>query len=134
MNGLPQSNVWLVVEDDDNDFLLFRRACSLAVDPVPLIYREANGNGAKAFLISNPTKAKLVVSDLKMPQCNGFQLLEWVRQHPSLKQLRFVILSSSGAEHDIKTCRLLGADDYFVKPSGLKRLAEVIKKLDQSIQ
>jgi CheY-like chemotaxis protein len=88
MDELAQSNLWLVVEDDDNDYFFFRRACSFALDPVPLIHREVNGNGAKAFLISNPAKAKLVVSDLNMPEVNGFELLEWVRQHPSLKQLR----------------------------------------------
>jgi hypothetical protein len=57
---------WLVVEDDDNDFLLFRRACSSGLNPPPTLHRETDGI-AKGFVISHSERPKLVISDWKMP-------------------------------------------------------------------
>jgi CheY-like chemotaxis protein len=120
---------WLVVEDDDNDFLLFRRACSFALNPPPTIHRETDGIRAENFLTCNSEKPELVISDLKMPQMNGLELLDWLRHQPNLERLRFVMLSSSNLDGDVQAARQLGADDYRVKPSELRQFVQVIKEL-----
>jgi CheY-like chemotaxis protein len=122
-------DLWLVVEDDDNDFLLFRRACFAALDPQPEIHRERDGKGAQAFLRSNPVQPSLIVSDLKMPRMSGLELLEWIRQQPHLTHLRFVVLTSSNQDQDVKAAQKLGADDYKVKPLDVRGLTHTIKDL-----
>jgi len=126
------SGFWLVVEDDDNDYLLFRRACSFALNPPPTIHRETDGKTAKAFLSSTSEKPKLVISDLKMPQMNGLELLDWLRHQPTLERLRFVMLSSSDLDQDVQASRRLGADDYRVKPSQFRQFVQVLREVGQA--
>ncbi|MHC1769104.1 MAG: response regulator [Verrucomicrobiia bacterium] len=129
MNDFMGSNFWLVVEDDDNDFLLFERACSLAIRSPPFIHREPDGIAAKAFLTSNHAKPKLIISDLKMPRMNGLELLDWLRREPKLRELRFVMLTSSNAEKDVSDSKQLGVDDYRVKPSSVRDLARIVEEM-----
>ncbi len=110
----PQDS-WLLVEDDDNDFLFFRRACGSAFSKPPLLHRECDGFAAKTFLSANAELPGLIVSDLMMPRMDGLQLLQWVRGQPRFEPVPFVLLSSSDFERD--RAESLGADDYFVKPA-----------------
>ena len=124
------SDLWLVVEDDDNDFLLFCRACARALNPQPFVHRENDGIAAKNFLSNNPGTPQLIVSDLKMPNMDGLEFLEWVRNQAALKQVRFIMLSSSDAERDVNAARTFGVDDYQVKPSGIGALTRLVRKLE----
>src|ERR1044071_6588850 len=125
-----KSDFWLVVEDDDNDFLLFRRACTRALNPEPLIHREKDGMTARAFLTGNANTTRLIISDLKMPGMTGLELLEWVRQQSPAPRIPFVMLSSSGAEKDVKEAQELGADDYRVKPSEFNQFVSLIREVN----
>src|SRR5690349_19021130 len=109
------NNFWLIVEDSDDDFLLFRRACSRALNPEPMILRVKDGAAAQTILRS--MKPRLIVSDLNMPGLTGLELLKWVRRQDELQFLRFVMLTSSSLEQDIKSAERLGVDDYRVKPT-----------------
>ena len=124
------SDLWLVVEDDDNDFLLFRRACARALNPQPLVHRENDGVAAKNFLSQNAETPRLIVSDLKMPNMGGLEFLQWVRNQSALRQVRFIMLSSSDAERDVNAARTFGVDDYQVKPSGIGALTRLVQKME----
>ncbi|NDJ75733.1 MAG: hybrid sensor histidine kinase/response regulator [Chloroflexi bacterium] len=58
----------------------------------------------------------LIVSDIMMPRMDGYEFFEAVRQKPQLKGVPFIFLTARGSRQDISTGRLLGADDYLVKP------------------
>ena len=123
----------LYVEDEENDVLFMRRALSrlgLEVD-----FRTAcDGDRAVAFLSAEPPHAghptpDLVLLDLNLPARSGFEVLEWIRAHPGLRALPVVIISSSGRAEDRERARLLGADDYVIKPASPLRLVEVVDAL-----
>jgi len=107
---------WLLVEDDDNDFLLFRRACRKALNPAPAIHRETDGAAAQKYLCLNPDKPGLIISDLQMPKLDGLGLLEWTRSNEDLRNIPFVVLSSSGADQNIQKAKSLGAHRFYLKP------------------
>jgi len=58
----------------------------------------------------------LIVSDIMMPRMDGYQFFEAVRQIPSLRAVPFIFLTARGSRRDISTGRMMGADDYLVKP------------------
>jgi CheY-like chemotaxis protein len=72
-----------------------------------------------------------VITDLKMPKSDGFEVLEHLKANPSWAIIPTVVLSASKDEDDIRTAYLLGASSYHVKPIKFKELLEQIKILHE---
>src|SRR5690348_5236246 len=104
----PVTSPILVVEDDENHAFFIRRAFHQAglLNPVHFVQ---DGDQALAYLAGEGPYANrdefplpsLVLLDLKLPNTNGFEVLEWVRAHPTLSGLRIIVLTTSGATSDI---------------------------------
>ena len=124
----------LLVEDDANQVFLFERAFRKAQLTNPLCVAR-DGQEAIDFLnhqsnFSDRTHQpapRFVLLDLKMPRKNGFEVLEWIRQQPALKQLIVVVLTSSNLEADINRAYDLGTNSYLVKPGDFEALIELVK-------
>lgn len=71
----------------------------------------------------------MVLLDLQLPQKLGLEVLEWIRQQPSLKWLIVIILSSSVHEGDIRRAYELGANAFLVKPPSTDTLADMCQAL-----
>jgi two-component system, sensor histidine kinase and response regulator len=82
--------------------------------------------GYKTMLVDHAVKAinvlksglkpDLIISDLNMPDMNGFQFYEEVQKLESLDLVPFVFLTSMYDEEYIRYGKELGADDYLKKP------------------
>lgn len=83
------------------------------------------GEGAFADRDAHPFPA-LVVLDLNMPGMSGFEVLEWIREYPSTRDLPVVMWTSSTCENDIRQAYALGANSYMVKPLSLGSLVEMV--------
>jgi CheY-like chemotaxis protein len=126
----------LVVEDNEDHVFLLKHAFEKAEVTNPLQVASA-GEDAIAYLAGTepysdwhqfPLPA-LVLLDLKLPGCSGFDVLKWIRQHPGLKALRVAMLTSSDLPQEIKRAYELGANAYLTKPVDLDRLVEMVKML-----
>lgn len=114
----------LIVEDDPNDAFFTQRAfqeggiklcphvCTNAVDAIQ--YLEGKGEYADRTRFPFPN---FLVTDLKMPGGNGFDLLRWLRDHPTMQVIPTVVLSSSSLPDDVKGAYCLGVHAYLCKPS-----------------
>ena len=58
----------------------------------------------------------LVVSDVSMPNMNGFELLKRIRRHPVFKDIPVVMLTSERRPEDIENGKRLGCTYYMLKP------------------
>jgi CheY-like chemotaxis protein len=126
----------LLVEDNADEIVLFRRALTLAGVTAPLAVVHdgvaavdyLSGQGDYADRVQHPLP-ELLVLDLKLPRLSGLGVLEWLREQPHLRRLPVVVLTSSDEEQDVVSAYDLGANSYVVKPSGLadlQRLAELL--------
>ena len=61
-------------------------------------------------------KPDLIVSDVRMPVINGFDLFEKIKRDPRLRTIPYVFMSSIDDYDARHTARQLGADDYLEKP------------------
>jgi CheY-like chemotaxis protein len=77
----------------------------------------------------HPLPAMLLL-DLKMPGMDGFEVLEWLRFQPGLRQLLVVVFTSSEEQKDINRAFELGANSYIVKPVGFDKLQEIVRYLE----
>src|SRR5260370_5037990 len=71
----------------------------------------------------------MLLLDLKMPGLNGFDVLEWLRLQPGLRQLLVVVFTSSDEQKDINRAFELGANSYIVKPVSFDKLQEIVHEL-----
>ncbi len=113
----------LLAEDDPNDVLLIQRAFGkVGLGQVLKVVRDGeeavnylSGHGPYADREQFPMPYLLLL-DLKMPGMDGFEVLQWVREHPTLKRLLVVVLTSSSLQADVDRAYELGANSYLVKP------------------
>lgn len=73
-------------------------------------------NGAEAYRAFQHETPDLIVSDVMMPQMDGFTLLRSVRAHPTGAAVPFLFLSARTEAAATGQARTLGADDYLFKP------------------
>jgi len=128
--------VVLLVDDSINDALLMRTVFERAGFVQPLRFAR-DGDEAIAYLRGDglyhdrkkfplPTA---VLLDLNMPRKDGFEVIDWIRQQPTLRRLRVYILSASSRPQDIERAYDLGANSYLVKPGNLDGLMTLAKCL-----
>ncbi|HEY9878967.1 MAG TPA: response regulator [Leptolyngbyaceae cyanobacterium] len=132
----PQNTV-LLVEDNPKDVFLIKRALQKAETAIALQV-VGDGDAAVQYLTGeasysdrnvHPVPA-LVLLDLKLPRRSGAEVLAWIRQHPDLKQLPVVVLTSSREDADVNRIYDLGANAYMVKPPTFDQLVEIIRALN----
>ena len=133
---MPDTAVILLAEDNDDEVMLIRRAFRDAKLLNPLhVVRDGEeaiaylkGEGRYANRAEYPLPALLLL-DLKMPRKNGFEVLEWIRQQPSLSAMRVVVLTVSTEIRDVNQAYQIGANSFLVKPVDFEQFVSVIRAL-----
>jgi signal transduction histidine kinase len=91
---------------------------------------EAVTDGKKALAAARRLRPDLVLSDVMMPELDGFGLLTAFRKDPELRDTPVLLLSARAGEEAKVEGLSAGADDYLVKPfSARELLARVGVKL-----
>jgi two-component system, chemotaxis family, chemotaxis protein CheY len=72
-----------------------------------------------------------VVSDINMPNMNGFDLLDAIKADAALKRLPVLMVSAEARREDIALAAQLGAAGYIVKPFTQAALAEKLQAIMQ---
>ena len=126
----------LIADDDSNDVFFLRRAFQKAGLDHPVL-DVPDGERAIHYLSGDENYSdrskfplpSLMFLDLKMPKVSGFEVLEWIQTQERLRNLKVVVLSSSGLQSDIQRARNLGADDYRVKPADIDDMISMVKEV-----
>ena len=74
-------------------------------------------------------KIDLIITDLNMPNLDGFELMRAVREDQVHKEVPIIILSSLKSKEDIEMGRKLGAHAYLIKPFDQKRIQYEVAKI-----
>jgi putative two-component system response regulator len=73
-------------------------------------------NGKEALQEMSTFNPDLILSDIAMPEMDGFEFLRIVRSRPEWVTIPFLILTARGEKDDVLIGKSLGAEDYLVKP------------------
>ncbi|MDR0362563.1 MAG: response regulator [Planctomycetota bacterium] len=111
-----------------DDYPAVRRAIKDIVVSLGLHVSEAE-NGLEAQDILKNKDFDLVISDLVMPEMDGFELTEALRASPKHRRLPIVIISThDDSKYIFRTLRL-GADDYLIKPPTVEMVKIVLARI-----
>ncbi len=73
-------------------------------------------NGRDGVRLARTHLPDLIISDVMMPELDGYQVLEELRKTPGTETIPFLFLTAKAEIHDIRRGMKLGADDYLTKP------------------
>ena len=94
---------------------------------------EAVSNGRRAFESAQERPPDLILTDVMMPELDGFGLLRELRSNPGTRTIPVILLSARAGEESRVEGMEHGADDYLIKPfSARELLARVHTHLELS--
>ena len=111
-----------------DDYPAVRRAIKDIVVSLGMVADEAE-NGLEAQARLKEKAYDIVLSDLVMPEMDGFELTEALRNTPSYRRLPVVIISTHDDAKYIFRALHLGANDYIIKPPSLEMLKTVLARV-----
>ena len=124
----------LLVEDDENDVFLFRRALERTGAPFQLQVAR-DGGEAQEYLTGGGRFQnrelfpfpKFIITDDRMPVVSGDAFLKWLKNHPHFHVVPTIMLSGSSRPADVtKACDELAVHSYIIKPTGTRELEEAL--------
>ena len=86
-------------------------------------------NGIEALDEIKKTEFSTIISDVMMPEMDGFELCKRIKANPETCQLPVLLLTALGDNVDLIKGLEFGADEYISKPFSLKHLELRLKKL-----
>ncbi len=112
----------LVIDDEQSICLILENFLSVDYEIV------SKNDGIQALEWLEGNLPDLIICDVQMPNMDGYQFLEKVRQRGYTKHTPVIMLSGSEASKERVKCYRLGAQDFLTKPFNPEELEELIKK------
>lgn len=123
---IPPSDLKFLIVDD---FSTMRRIIRGLLKEMGCNNAEEAEDGAVALGMLRAGKFDFVVSDINMPNMNGFELLQAVKADGTLKHLPVLMVTAEARKEDIVLAAQSGAAGYIVKPFTKATLEEKVLKI-----
>lgn len=79
-------------------------------------------------IFARAPRPDLVLLDLLLPDGDGIEVLQAIRENPPTSQLPVVVLTASADERNQQACASLAVDDYITKPVDEEKFLRVIRE------
>ena len=86
-------------------------------------------DGEQALKTAREDQPDLVILDIMLPGKDGWEVLKELRKSPKTQNIPVIYLTAKDSEIDEVVGLELGADDYIVKPIGIRKLLARVKKV-----
>jgi two-component system, chemotaxis family, chemotaxis protein CheY len=114
-----------------DDFSTMRRIVRGLLKEMGMNHADEAEDGAIALHMLKNNKYDFVVSDINMPNMNGFELLKAIKADPDLKSLPVLMVTAEARKEDIVLAVQSGAAGYIVKPFTKATLEDKVIKIMQ---
>jgi signal transduction histidine kinase/CheY-like chemotaxis protein len=123
LNVLSQTN-FLIVDDSEDTIRMLQELLKIGGANV-----MAANNGAEALRIAREHEFDVILSDISMPEMDGFEFLQRLREIDGRQDVPVVAITGFGRSDDIARIRAAGFYSHLTKPLNLQALAEVLQRL-----
>lgn len=125
----PTQLKFLIVDD----FSTMRRIVRGLLKEMGCSNADEAEDGAVALRMLKGQRYDFVVSDINMPNMNGFDLLKAIKADPALQYLPVLMVTAEARKEDIVLAAQSGAAGYIVKPFSKATLEEKVHKIMQKL-
>ncbi len=89
-------------------------------------------SGMEALSVAKDKTFDLIISDISMPEMDGYQLLKQLRKLPSLEVVPALALTGFGRTEDVERAQKEGFARHFTKPLDIEKLLQTVRELTSS--
>jgi CheY-like chemotaxis protein len=90
------------------------------------VLTAGTGREAIATIDSTPDVA-IVLIDIMMPEMDGYETMQVIRQNPVFQRLPIIALTAKAMKGDREKCLEAGASDYLAKPVNTEQLLSALR-------
>jgi CheY-like chemotaxis protein len=90
------------------------------------VLTATTGNEAIELIEKTPSLA-IVLMDIMMPEMDGYQTMEKIRQNRAYRRLPIIALTAKAMKGDREKCLEAGASDYLAKPVNTEQLLSALR-------
>src|SRR5262249_11171411 len=123
MDGMARTV--LIVEDSDTS----ADTLEVALLSVPDLSVAHARSGRNAWQLLQREPVSAIITDLPLPQMDGFELIERIRAAASIAGVPIIVVSGDSDPDTPDRVRRLGADAYFAKPYSPAAVRETLERL-----
>jgi CheY-like chemotaxis protein len=113
----------LVVDDDVRNIF----ALSSVLERRGMKVLTASTGSEAASLLERTSGVSIVLMDIMMPEMDGYQTMQKIRENPELRRLPIVALTAKAMKGDREKCFEAGASDYLAKPVNTEQLLSALR-------
>ncbi|HLM25288.1 MAG TPA: ATP-binding protein [Pyrinomonadaceae bacterium] len=123
LDVLSQTN-FLIVDDSEDTIQMLQELLKIGGAKV-----MTASNGAEALRIARENEFDVILSDISMPEMDGFEFLQRLRKIAGRQDVPVVAITGFGRSDDIARVCAAGFYSHLTKPLNLQALAEVLQQL-----
>ncbi len=116
-----------------DDFSTMRRIIRGLLKEIGYLNAEEAEDGVAALDTLRNAAFDFVISDINMPNMNGFELLSEIKKDETLRHLPVLMVTAEARKEDIVRAAQEGAAGYIVKPFTKATLEEKVAKVMQKL-
>lgn len=90
---------------------------------------QTAANGEETLQRIAEFRPDLILLDIMLPQKNGFEVCQTIRENPVWNGIKVVMLTAKGRESEVTKGLALGADAYITKPFATRELLASVQRL-----
>ncbi|MGV9172785.1 MAG: response regulator [Promethearchaeia archaeon] len=118
------SNKILVVEDEEPVKLIIQLVLE---NNGYTVLTAKNGENALSILKESDITPELIISDIRMPEMDGYELFSRILSKKEWQNIPFIFLTGLDSKKDIYKGKSLGVDDYLTKPVREEDLLAIVR-------
>jgi DNA-binding response OmpR family regulator len=95
---------------------------------------EVAANGTEALIKAEPTRVDLVISDVTMPEMDGFEFCRAMKAGEVTRRVPIILLTALASPADIIKGLEAGADNFIPKPYDNEHLLKLVRRIFEQLE
>jgi CheY-like chemotaxis protein len=120
---IPLGAKILIVDDDVRTIF----ALTTVLERYHIEVLHADSGSAGIQMLENTPDIDCVLMDVMMPEMDGYETMQVIRQNPSFRRLPIIALTAKAMKGDREKCLEAGASEYLAKPVNTEQLLSALR-------